>query len=164
MKKRKGKRSGHENIEELRTFFLACEFKPNTRLFSVLDPFVYDIKPAYIHGSLGVIAYNPNAYAIVDADEKSQPLLGYIMTITEPDTVELLNKIKGYNGPSGFNMHQRKLVHAYTDVKVVENAWAFVLSDATLDAYEQIEQIEFGLWDEQDEAQITFLEKIGEAF
>ncbi len=162
MKKRKGKRST-KNIEELRTFFLACEFKPNTRLFSVLDPFAYDIKPAYIHGSLGVIAYNPSTYAIVDADEKSQPLIGYILTITEPDTVLLLNKLKGYNGPSGFNFHQRKLVHAYTDVNVVENAWAFILSDAALDAYEQIEQVEFGLWDEQDEHQISFLEKIGES-
>lgn len=155
MKKRKGKNS------KLKTVFLACEFKPNTRLFSVLDPFTYDIQPAFIHGSLGVISYRPNAYSIVDADEKSQPILGYIMTITEPDTITLLNKIKGYNGKTGFNFHTKKVVEAYTSVNESQKAWVYILSDAVLDQYETLQQIE-NFWDEEDENLVNFLERIGE--
>jgi hypothetical protein len=164
MKKRKsqGKSSKREKVDDIRSFFLACEFKPNSDLFSVLDPFAYDIKPAFIHGSLGIVAYEPEAYAIVDADEKSPPLMGYIMTITHPDTILLLDKIKGVNGPTGFNYHTKKLVHVYTDIDVVQNAWIYILSESALDAYEQIEQVEFGLWDEEDEQQISFLEKMGD--
>lgn len=158
-----------ENPEELRTFFLACEFKPNTPMFSVLDPFAYDIKPAFIYGSLGVVAYTgnhrqPECYAVVDADEGSSPLIGYIVTITEPDTVILLDRIKGVYGEESFNTHQKRQVKAYTDVKVPQDAWCYVLSESVLEQYEQIEQVEFGLWDEEDDAQVNFLEKIGEAF
>ena len=163
MKKRtsRGKSSKQEKLEDIRTFFLACEFKPNSDLFSVLDPFAYDIKPAFINGTLGVVSYDPKSYAIVDADEKSQPLLGYIMTITHPDTILLLDKIKGYNGTSGFNYHDKKLVHAHTDVKVVQNAWIYILSETVLNSYQQLQQIEFGVWGE-DEILLDFLEKIGE--
>jgi gamma-glutamylcyclotransferase (GGCT)/AIG2-like uncharacterized protein YtfP len=158
-----------ENPDELRTFFLACEFKPNTPMFSVLDPFAYDIKPAFIYGSLGVISYtgnerHPECYSVIDADEGSSPLLGYIVTITEPDTVNLLDKIKGVYGEDAFNTHQKRTVKAYTDIKVSHNAWCYVLSESVLEQYEQIEQVEFGLWDEEDDDQVNFLEKIGDAF
>ena len=119
--------------EDLRTFFLACEFKPHSTLFSVIDPFAYDIKPAFIHGSLGILAYNPECYAVVDTNEESQPLMGYILTITEPDTLGLLDKIKGFNGDESFNTHFRRIITAYTDVDVKQDAWCYVLSDVVLD-------------------------------
>lgn len=149
--------------DKLRTFFLACEFKPNARLFSVLDPFAYDIKPAFIHGSLGMLSYKPNSYAIIDTDENSSILLGYLVTITEPDTVLLLDKIKGAYGEEAYNTHERKVVQAFTDVDKVQPAWAYVLSEFVLEGYEQIEQVEFGLWDEDDMKQVDFLEKIGDS-
>jgi len=152
-----------ENNNELNTFFLACEFKPNTAMFSVLDPFAYDIKPAFIYGSLGVISYDPLSYAIIDTDEGAQPLLGYIITITEPDTVTLLDKIKGFFGEEAFNAHNKKQVKAFTDVEESQSAWVYQLSEDVLESYEQIEQIEFGFWDETDDQQIDFLEKIGES-
>jgi len=155
--KSKGKK---ENLQDLRTFFLACEFKPNSELFSVLDPFAYDIKPAFIHGSLGVISYEPPSYAIIDTEENSPPVFGHILTITHPESVLLLDKIKGAYGPNAYNTHQRRLVHAYTDLNVVHNAWCYVLSEYVLEAYELIEQIELGLWDEDDEDLVQFLERI----
>lgn len=156
------KKKKKDNLGDLRTFFLACEFKPGSTLFSVLDPFAYDIKPAFIHGSLGVLSYKPETYSIIDVNDESEPLLGYVMTITHPDTVLLLDKIKGFNGDS-FNVHTRKLVHAFTDVHDVVNAWCYQISSHVLDAFESIEQVELGLWDESDDKQIALLEKIGES-
>ena len=149
--------------DELNTFFLACEFKPNAPMFSILSSFAYDIQPAFIHGSLGVIAYEPESYAIIDADENGMPLIGYILTITEPDTVSLLNKLKGYLGPNAFNFHHKKIVQAFIDVNVSKPAWVFQLSEYVLESYSQIEQVELGLTNEDDEVLMEFLEKIGEA-
>ena len=163
MKNRITKGKKKRKLADLRTFFLACEFKPKLDLWSVLDPFAYDVKPAFIYGSLGVIAYEPESYAIVDIDKESPPLLGYIMTITHQDTILLLDKIKGYNGIDAFNYHTRKLVHAYTDVQEVTDAWCYVLSESVLESYQQIEQIEFGLHDDEDEDQMALLEKIEES-
>lgn len=158
-KKRRKKRKSLKNIK---TFFLACEFKPNgaNSLWSVLEPFAYDIKPAFVYGSLGIIGYEPMAYSIIDMSNDSQPLLGYVCTISEPNTITLLDKVKGYNGENSFCTHSKKLIHAYTDVEEVTDAWAYVISDYVLETYEQIEQVEFGIWD-QDEKQIHLLEKIG---
>lgn len=161
MKNRIKKDKNKENLADLRTFFLACEFKPGSTLFSVLDPFVYDVKPAFIYGSLGIVNYEPEAYSIMEVYDQGSPLLGYIMTITHEDTITLLDKIKGFSGPNGFNTHLRRLVHAYTDVKEVTNAWAYVLSDYVLEAFQSVEQIEFGIWSD-DEKQVALLEKIGE--
>lgn len=147
--------------KDLRTFFLACEFKPRSSLFSVLDPFAYDIKPAFIYGSLGILAYDPEAYAVVDTNRSSQPLMGYIVTITHPDTLSLLDKIKGFNGYESFNTHYRKIVKAYTDIDEKKEAWCYVLSDYVLESFQQLEQVEFGIWGE-DEILVDFLEKIGE--
>jgi len=161
--KKSGKgRKKKKNLDDLRTFFLACEFKPGSELWSILDGFAYDIKPAFVYGSLGVIGYKPESYSIIDLNEKSPPLLGYICTITEPTTVTLLDKIKGNLGPDAFNTHDRKLVHAYTDLQTVTDAWAYILSDYVLESYESIEQVEFGIWD-HDEEQIHLLERIGES-
>lgn len=156
MKKKK------QNLNELRTYFLACEFKPGSELWSVLDGFAYDVKPAFIYGSLGIISYEPNSYSIIDLNPDATPLMGYICTITEPITALLLDKIKGYYGENSFNTHTKKLVHAYTDVKTVQNAWAYVLSDIVLETYQTLEAVEFGVWD-KDEKQIELLEKIGES-
>jgi hypothetical protein len=48
-----------EKVTDINRFFLACEFKPLTPMWSVIDPFAYDVKPAYLYGKLGVISYNP---------------------------------------------------------------------------------------------------------
>lgn len=151
-----------ENVDDIRTFFLACEFKPGAEFWSVIEPFAYNIKPAFIYGNLGVVAYEPASYSIVEASDECQPLLGYVMTITHPETIMLMDRIKGYLGENSFNTHIRKLVHAYTDVNKVQNAWCYMLSGNVLNAYQQIEAIEFGMWDD-DEKQVDLLEKIIEA-
>lgn len=149
-----------ENIKEINRFFLACEFKPNSDLWSVLDPFSYDTVPAFIHGKLGVINYNPPSYAIVEIGETDEPLLGYLTTITHPQTILLLDKIKGYNGSNGFNTHIRHLTHVYTDKNKIITAWVYTLSKSVISAYQQIEQIEFGMWQENDKNQMALLDKI----
>jgi hypothetical protein len=146
-------------LAEINRFFLACEFKPNSALWSVLDPFAYDVRPAFIYGKLGVISYKPNAYAITEIKSTEEPLLGYLVTITNPETILLLDKIKGYNGPEAYNTHVRQLTHAYTDINQVVTAWCYVLSDYVTNAYEEIQQIEFGLWAD-DKKQIDLLDKI----
>jgi hypothetical protein len=160
--KKPEKKNKKTNIKNVTTYFFACEFKPGSELWSVLDGFAYDVKPAFIYGSLGVISYEPESYSIIDVNSQNQPLLGYICTITEPITASLVDKIKGYYGNKAFSYHTKKLVHAYTDLDNFTNAWAYVLSDYVLESYEQIEQIEFGIWD-HDEKQIHLLEKIGES-
>lgn len=161
-RKRIGKMlKGPQNVKNIRRFFLACEFKPNSTLFSVLDPFAYDIQPAYIKGKLGIIGYNPPTYSIVTASHDDDPLVGYLLTITEPDTIMLLDKIKGYNGSNAFNFHIRNLVHVFTDKTKVTTVWAYILSQYVLEAYQQIEQVEYGIWDTDDALQVALLEKIG---
>jgi subtilase family serine protease len=147
-----------EKVTDINRFFLACEFKPLTPMWSVIDPFAYDVKPAYLYGKLGVISYNPASYSIVETCE-GEPLLGYVLTITNPETILLLDKVKGYNGPDAFNMHIRKLCHVYTAPNKVITAWAYILSKPVMDAYQMIQQVEFGLWQE-DDAQIDLLDKI----
>ena len=149
-----------ENIKKINRFFLACEFKPNTDLWSVIEPFAYEIKPAFIYGKLGIINYNPKGFAIVEVGETEEPLLGYLITITHPDTILLLDKIKGYNGADAFNTHIRLLTHVYTDINKIVTAWAYVLSKIVTDAYQQIEQVEFGIWQENDKEQMALLDKI----
>lgn len=157
------KGQNREDVNDIRTFFLACEFKPSAEFWNVLESFAYDIKPAFIYGSLGIISYDPAAYSIVEVNDECQPLLGYIMTITHPETVMLLDRMKGYLGQNSFNTHVRKLVHAYTDMEKVQNAWCYTLSNNVINAYQQIEAVEFGMWDDNDEKQVTLLEKIIEA-
>lgn len=152
-----------ENITNLPRFFLACEFKPHSDLWSAFDPFAYDVKPAFIHGSLGILSYEPETYSIIDTNEDSMPMLGYIFTITHPETALLLDKVKGFNGVKAFNYHHRRLVTAYTDLDKWENAWCYILTDNVLETYEQLEQVEMGLWDQGDKQQKALLEKIGEA-
>lgn len=148
-----------ELITEINRFFLACEFKPYSDLWSVLDPFAYNVQPAFIYGKLGILSYEPNSFSIIEAGRGEEPLIGYLVTITHPDTILLLDKIKGYNGPNAYNTHVRQLTHVYTDIDKVVTGWCYVLTHAVLDAYAQIQQIEFGLWAE-DEKQIELLDKI----
>lgn len=155
------KKKKKQNLADLRTFFLACEFKPGTELWKTIEGFAYDIKPAFIYGSLGIISYEPDSYGILEVSQDLEPLMGYICTITEPITLQLLDKIKGYQGNFAFNFHKKTLVHAYTDVNVVQDAWAYIVSDSVLEAYRSIEKIDFGIWNE-DQKQIELLEKIGE--
>lgn len=159
-KKRKSKKK--QNPEDIKTFFLACEFKPggaNSLWSASIGSFAYDVKPAFIYGSLGIIGYEPESYSIIDTSDNSPPLLGYLCTITEPTTCLLLDKIKGVYGNNTFNYHTKKLVRAYTDLQTEVNAWAYVISDNVLENFEQVEQIEFGLW-EDDKEQIELLEQI----
>lgn len=148
-----------ENVDEIRTFFLACEFKPGGVFWNILEPFAYDIKPAFIYGTLGIMSYEPDSYAVVEANDDCQPLMGFICTITEPDTISLLDRAKYFLGDGAFNMHVRKLVHAYTDLRKVTNAWTYLLSVHVLNTYSTIETVEFGIWD-NDERQMKLLDRI----
>jgi hypothetical protein len=150
-----------EALADIRRFFLACEYKPNSKLWYVLDAFAYDVVPAFTHGKLGVLNYDPAAYAILTLDDQDEPLMGYLMTITNPDGIYLLDKLKGFNGKSGFNTHYRTLSHVFTDTNKVTTAWCYVVSPHVLNVYQQIEQVEWGMW-EQDEKQVKLLEKITE--
>lgn len=155
------KKSDNPNkIEKTNKFFLACEFKPNSDLFSVLDPFVYDIEPAFIQGTLGILSYDPEAYSIISNDDKKDFLFGYLMTITHPDTILLLDKIKGYYGETGFNYHERHLAQVFTSLKKVQKAWIYKLSEIVLQKYETIEQMEFGIWDEEDKKLLKYFDKV----
>lgn len=149
------------SMPEVRNFFLACEFKPNSKLWYVLEPYAYDVAPAFTHGKLGVLSYKPASYAILTLDEKDEPLMGYIMTITNPEGIFLLDKIKGFNGENAFNTHFRTLTQVFTDTKNVTNAWCYISSPYVLNVYQQIEQVEWGMW-EQDNEQVKLLEKITE--
>ena len=152
-------KGGRENIQDIRTFFLACEFKPGADFWNIIEPFAYNIKPAFIYGSLGVMSYEPASYSIVEANEDCQPLLGYIMTITHPETIMLMDRIKGFLGDDSFNSHTRKLVRAYIDLKKSKNSWCYMLSNNVLNAYESIETVEFGIFN-KDPKQLALLEKI----
>lgn len=153
----------NENI-----YFLACEFKPKSPFWSVIEPFAYDIKPAYINGSLGIINYNksfPDSYAIVDVIDKgvSDPLLGYIFTCSNIDTQILLDKIKCYYGVNSVNFHNKKQIKAYIDSTGNEyvNAWFYSLSNLIVDQFSIIEQVLYGIWDKKDEELLLFLESMG---
>lgn len=150
-----------EPLSDIRRFFLACEFKPHSKLWSVLDPVAYDVTPAFTHGKLGVLSYDPASYAIVSLDEEDEPLMGYLMTISNPDGILLLDKLKCFNGKDSFNAHTRVLTHVFTEPKKVVSAWCYLVTPAVLGVYEQIEQIEWGMW-EEDKNQIELLEKLTE--
>ena len=150
-----------QSPREINRYFLACEFKPNSSLWGAIEPFAYDVAPAYIHGQLGIVSYSPPSYSIVCADKQDEPLIGYIMTITNPDGVLLLDKIKGFWGEESFNCHVRVLQNVYTDTTEVSTAWCYMLSQYVINAYQQIEQVQFGLWADNDQQQIGLLEKIG---
>jgi len=132
------------------TFFLACECKPGTPTFSVLDPFTYDIQPAWTYGSLGILHYDPPVYGIVTTHEDGDPIFGYVMTISHPDTVSLLDRMKGFYGKEGFNMHIRSLVLVNLPEGKEILAWAYMISPSVISSYESIEQVENGLWDNSD--------------
>lgn len=145
--------------EEVRTFFLACEYKPGGTYWNMLEPFAYDIKPAFLYGTLGILSYNPECYSVVEVSDDCEPLMGYICTITHIDTISFLDRTKFYLGEDAFNMHVRKLIKAYTDIKKTTDAWCYLLSMQVLNSYQSLETVEFGLWDD-DEKQAHLLEKI----
>lgn len=151
--------SNDDKPDEVTSFFLACEFRPGGPHWGVVDGFAYDVKPAYIRGSLGMIAYDPPAYAIVEEGEGCQPLMGYLMTITCPDMVALLDRAKGHLGESGYNCHIRRVVNAYTDQRRFTPAWCYIISGQILNAYQSIETVEYGLTG-KDPKLSTLLEKI----
>jgi hypothetical protein len=150
-----------ESLADIRRFFLACEFKPNSKLWHVLEPYAYDMVPAFTHGKLGVLSYDPASYAILTLDDQDEPLMGYLITITNPDGIFLLDKIKGFNGKNAFNTHYRTLTHVFTEPNKVTSSWCYVINPHVLSVYQQIEQVEWGMW-EQDEQQVKLLEKITE--
>lgn len=150
-----------ESLSDIRRFFLACEFKPNSKLWYVLQSIAYDVVPAYTHGKLGALSYDPASYAVLNLDDQDEPLMGYLMTITDPNGIFLLDKIKGFNGKNAFNTHFRTLANVFTAPKNSTSAWCYVISPHVLNVYQRIEQIEWGMW-EQDDKQIKLLEKITE--
>lgn len=151
-----------KRVEDIHSYFIPCELKPKGPLWSVLDPFAYDIKPAFIFGSLGVLSHEKDSYAILETNDRSAPVVGYVMTITNKDTEDLLEKIKGYGGPNHFNVHNKVLVKAYLDLDKSQKSWVFCLSNEVLSHYLSVEQVEDGLWDEEDEKQIKLLDIIDE--
>lgn len=136
-----------ETLSNIQRFFLACEFKPNSKLWYTLESVAYDVVPAFTHGKLGILSYDPASYAILSIDDLDEPLMGYLMTITNPDGVFFLDKVKGFNGKNAFNTHYKVLSHVFTEPDKVTNAWTYVISPYVLNVYEQIEQISFGVWD-----------------
>ena len=148
-----------KKLEDIQTFFLACEYRPGASFWTVVEPFAYDITPAFIHGNLGIISYGPNYYAVLEEGADFDPLMGYLMTITAPDMIKLLDRMKGFLGENAFNCHVRRLVHAYTDVDKVQDAWAYVLAPSVLQCYQSVETVEYGMFKE-DEKQSELLEKV----
>lgn len=113
--------------DSVRSFFLACEYKPGGEFWSIIEPFAYDIQPAFVYGSLGVLGYEPETYSIVETGEEGgQPLMGYLMTITHPETIEFLDRAKYFLGEDAFNMHVRTLTTVFTDIKSSTEAWCYV--------------------------------------
>lgn len=148
-----------KKLDEIRSFFLACEFKPGGPFWSVVEGFAYDLQPAFIHGNLGIMAYKPDCYAILEEGADHDPLMGYVMTISCPDMIHLLDRMKGFLGENAFNMHTRRLVHAYTDVDKVHDAWAYVLAPSVLQCYQSVETVEYGMHTD-DKKQTELLEKV----
>lgn len=148
------------NIEEIRRFFLACEYKPNGDFWNIIEPFAYDIKPAYIYGNLGVMSYEPESYSIVEMNKDCDPLMGYVMTITNPDTIQFLDRAKYFLGENAFNMHIRNLARAYVDTDTFIEAWAYMLSTNVITAYQKVQTVEYGIWDDRDEEQVSLLAKV----
>lgn len=147
-----------EKVRNINTFFLACEFKPGGPFFSVIEPFVYDIKPAFTYGTLGILG--EGTYSIVEIDGECQPLMGFIMTITNPETALLLDRIKGCYGENTFNLHLRKVIPTFTsNKKRTKKAWGYLLSNHVLNLFQSIQSIEFGIYD-NDKRQVSLLEKI----
>lgn len=153
-------KKNHENIEEIRRFFLSCEYKPGGEFWNIIEPFAYDIKPAYIFGTLGIVSYQPESYAIVEVGKDCDPLMGYVMTITNPDTIQFMDRAKYFLGENAFNMHVRSLTRAYIDTDNYIDTWIYMLSQNVLTAYQKMETVEFGIWDDQDEGQAHLLEKV----
>ena len=145
MSKKTKKKAG-----DIHSYFIPCEMKPGSPLWSVLDPFAYDIKPAFIFGSLGVLSDEKDSYAVLETSDDSPPLLGYVMTITNKDTELLLDKIKSYDGPGCLNKHEKIVVKAHLDLEKSVKAFCYVLSETFLKCFMSIEQMEFGLHDEDE--------------
>lgn len=140
------------------TFFLPCECKPGGPGFPAIDPFSYDIVPAYINGTLGILHYDPPVYGIVTISD-GDPILGFLVTITHKETVALLDRMKGAFGPGGFNFHTRVMTDAKDENGQSIKCWAYALTDRVLAAYESIEQVPNGIWDQDTKLEL-FLEKI----
>lgn len=141
------------------SFFLACEFKPGGAHWGVVEPFAYDLRPAFMYGSLGILGYDPMSYAVVEEGKGCQPLMGYLMTITCPDMVQLLDRLKGIMGEGGFSLHARRQIEAFADVGKPQPAWCYMISGPVLNAYQSIETVEFGMTT-KDERQTRLLNKI----
>jgi gamma-glutamylcyclotransferase (GGCT)/AIG2-like uncharacterized protein YtfP len=107
------------------------------------------------------MGYDPATYSILSLDESDEPLIGYLMTISNPDGILLLDKIKGFNGKGSYNTHVRSLAHVFTTPDKVLTAWCYTLNPQILATFNQVEWIEWGLW-EQDEKQLALLDKLTE--
>lgn len=141
-------------------FFLACELRSNAKkkdFWNIIEPFAYDIEPAYVKGLFGRIAYDPDCYAIV-AFEGNNFVIGYSMTITNADTISLMDKMKGFNGEFNFSLNHRVQTTIYNETSSFDG-WCYILSDESLNSYRQIEQIQYGLWDD-DAVLFDFLDAL----
>ncbi len=159
------KKKKTKKVSEITRYFLADEFKPsgaNSLWSAVLEPGAYDVKIGYIHGSLGIISYNPKSYAILEIDEEMPPVMGYSFCCTEKNSLDILFKIKGWLGWDAFSFHNKRLVRVYTDESGdnYEDCFCFQLNSKIIEFYASIERVNM-MWDEKDEKQIELLQKIG---
>lgn len=140
---------GSAGDEPCNQFFLACEIKPYTKLFNIIDPFAYDIIPAKLSGYLGILNYDDPVYAITTTKGDLKDFIyGYVITITHPETIQLLDRLKWCFGESCYSVHERILQNALDRDNKEIKCWAYELTDKVLSKYESIEQIEDGIWDE----------------
>jgi len=149
--------SNEEHIENKKRkksdtrFFLACEFRPGGQFWNIIEPFAYEIKPCYTSGLLGILSYGLQSYSLVDLSKVNSPLFGYVMTITHPDTIMLLDTIKRCYGLDFHNTHDRVKIVVNHKNKKKERAWAYLLSAYVLNIHQQIEIVENGIYDGRKE-------------
>lgn len=163
-KNRIGIYSKSKKIRKINSFFLPCEFKPYTSLFkSTIGDFVYDVQPAFTYATMGIISYKPNVYSVLKLGGKN-PIFGNLFTITNSDTILLLDKIKGFLGPGTVNYNIRWIHPVYTAPGEFTDAWIYVISDHILKNFESVEAVkDNGYWDFADEKLFDFMDKLSKS-
>ena len=152
-----------KKVKKINSFFLPCELKPYTPLFnSTIGEFCYDIQPAFCFATLGITSYKPNVYSIIKIGGES-PVFGYLVTITNPDCIILVDRLKAFYGPGTININVRWVTPVYTDPSTVIDAWVYVLSDAVIEKFETIEVVKDGFHDYTDEKLFDYMDKLNKS-
>lgn len=144
----------------IKSLFICDEFQPGAPYWNIISPFAYDIKPSYILGTLGKLF--DNSYSILElSDDPDCLIFGYTMTITEPLTIQLLDKLKCFQGFNALSFHYKMVVKTYTEnSKKSKKAFCYILSPDCLDSFESIKSIERGIWRTDDKVLTDFANKV----